>query len=57
MKYYQYFQHKTHSVDMGLLQLLKGATEQRHVQVRILIPGDEQIKGTIDEAVKVCAGK
>src|SRR5215471_10882582 len=41
-------------VDMGLLQLLKEATEKRHVHVRILIPGDEQIKDTIDEAVKVC---
>ncbi|HXP50543.1 MAG TPA: histidine kinase dimerization/phospho-acceptor domain-containing protein, partial [Bacteroidia bacterium] len=41
-------------VDMGLLQLLKEATEQRHIQVRILIPGDKQIKDTIDKAVKVC---
>jgi len=41
-------------VDMGLLQLLKEVTEQRHVQVRILIPGDEQIKDTMNEAVKVC---
>src|SRR5215831_4095934 len=41
-------------IGMGLLQLLKEATEQRHVHVRILIPGDEQIKDTIDEAVKVC---
>jgi hypothetical protein len=41
-------------MDMGLLQLLKEATEQRHVQVRILIPGDEQIKDAIDEAAKVC---
>jgi len=41
-------------MDMGLLQLLKEATEQRHVQVRILIPGDEQIKDTIDQAAKVC---
>jgi len=41
-------------MDMGLLQLLKEATEQRHVQVRILIPGDKQIKDTIDQAAKVC---
>ncbi|HEY7082297.1 MAG TPA: hypothetical protein VH500_21615, partial [Nitrososphaeraceae archaeon] len=41
-------------MDMGLLQLLKEATEQRHVHVRILIPGDEQIKDTIDQAAKVC---
>jgi two-component system, OmpR family, sensor histidine kinase VicK len=41
-------------VNMGLLQLLKEATEQRHVQVRILIPGDKQIKDTIDHAAKVC---
>jgi signal transduction histidine kinase len=41
-------------MDMGLLQLLKEATEQRHVQVRILIPGDKQIEDTIDQAMKVC---
>jgi two-component system, OmpR family, sensor histidine kinase VicK len=41
-------------VNMGLLQLLNEATEQRHVQVRILIPGDKQIKDTIDQAVKAC---
>jgi two-component system, OmpR family, sensor histidine kinase VicK len=41
-------------VNMGLLRLLKDATEQRHVQVRILIPGDKQIKDTIDQAAKVC---
>ena len=41
-------------MDMGLLQLLKEATEQRHVQVRILIPGDKQIKHTIDQAAKIC---
>jgi hypothetical protein len=40
-------------MDMGLLRLLKEATEQRHVQVRILIPGDKQIKDTIDRAAKV----
>ncbi|MGB6527844.1 MAG: ATP-binding protein [Candidatus Nitrosopolaris sp.] len=41
-------------INMGLLQLLKEATEQRHVKVRILIPGDNQIKDTIEEAAKVC---
>ena len=35
---------------MGLLQLLKEATEQRHVRVRILIPGDKQIKDTVEQA-------
>ncbi|HXX98574.1 MAG TPA: HAMP domain-containing sensor histidine kinase, partial [Candidatus Bathyarchaeia archaeon] len=39
-------------VNMGLLQLLKEATEQRHVQIRILIPGDKRIKDTIDQAAK-----
>jgi two-component system sensor histidine kinase VicK len=41
-------------VNMGLLQLLKEATEQRNVQVRILIPGDKKIKDTIAEAARVC---
>jgi two-component system sensor histidine kinase VicK len=41
-------------VNMGLLQLLKEATEQRHVQVKILIPADKQIKDTIDQAAKIC---
>ena len=41
-------------MNMGLLQLLKEATEQRHVQVRILIPADKQIKDTINQAAKVC---
>jgi len=41
-------------VSMGLLQLLNEATEQRHVQVRLLIPGDKQIEDTIDQAAKVC---
>jgi len=41
-------------MNMGLLQLLNEATEQRHVKVRILIPGDKQIKDTIDQAAKVC---
>jgi len=39
---------------MGLLKLLKEATEQRHVQVRLLIPGDKQIKDTIYQAAKLC---
>jgi len=39
---------------LGLLQLLKEATEQRGVQIRILIPADEHIKDTINQAVKVC---
>jgi two-component system sensor histidine kinase VicK len=38
----------------GLLQLLNEATEQRSVQVRILIPADEQIKDTIDQAAIIC---
>ena len=38
----------------GLLQLLKEVTEQRGVQVRILIPADEQIKDTIDQAARIC---
>jgi len=41
-------------MDMGLLPLLKEATEQRHVKVRILIPGDNQIKDTMDQAAKAC---
>src|SRR5215472_13806143 len=41
-------------IDMGLLKLLKETTEQRHVQVRLLIPGDKHIKETIDKAAKVC---
>jgi hypothetical protein len=41
-------------MDMGLLQPLKEATEQHHVQARILIPGDKQIKDTINQAAKVC---
>jgi two-component system sensor histidine kinase VicK len=41
-------------MQMGLLQLLKEATEKRHVQVRILIPADKQIKDTIDQAAKIC---
>jgi two-component system, OmpR family, sensor histidine kinase VicK len=38
----------------GLLQLLKEATEERGVQVRILIPADKGIKDTIDQAAKIC---
>jgi nitrogen-specific signal transduction histidine kinase len=41
-------------IHLGLLQLLKEATEYRGVQVRILIPADEQIKHTIDQATKIC---
>ena len=41
-------------VHMGLLQLLKEATEQRRVQIRILIPASEQIIHTINEAMTIC---
>jgi hypothetical protein len=57
MRYYQLFATPNafrRQVNMGVLQLLKVATEQRHVQVRILIPGDKQIKDTIGQAAKVC---
>jgi two-component system sensor histidine kinase VicK len=40
--------------DMGLLRLLKEATEQRGVRVRILIPASEQIMHTINEAMDIC---
>jgi two-component system, OmpR family, sensor histidine kinase VicK len=40
--------------DMGLLQLLKEATEQRGVQIRILIPTSEQIMRTINESKRIC---
>jgi two-component system, OmpR family, sensor histidine kinase VicK len=40
--------------DMGLLQLLKEATEQRGVQIRILVPASEQITSTINEAMNIC---
>src|SRR3989441_4324026 len=38
----------------GLLQLLKEATEERGVQIRILIPADKRIKDTIEQAAKIC---
>jgi signal transduction histidine kinase len=41
-------------IRMGLLQLLKEATEQRGVQIRILIPASEQIIRVINEAMTIC---
>jgi two-component system, OmpR family, sensor histidine kinase VicK len=41
-------------MNMGLLQLLKEATEQRGVQIRILIPASEQIMHIINEAMTIC---
>ena len=41
-------------IRMGLLQLLKEATEQREVQIRILIPASEQIMRVINEAMTIC---
>ncbi len=41
-------------MDQGLLELLKEATEERGVHVRILIPADKGIKDTIDHAAKIC---
>ncbi|MDQ6865409.1 MAG: HAMP domain-containing histidine kinase, partial [Thermoproteota archaeon] len=41
-------------MQLGLLQLLKEATEARGVQVRILIPADKRIKDTIEQAAKIC---
>jgi two-component system, OmpR family, sensor histidine kinase VicK len=41
-------------IRMGLLQLLKEATEQRGVQIRILIPASEQIMRVINEAMTIC---
>jgi signal transduction histidine kinase len=41
-------------IRMGLLQLLKEATEQRGVQIRILIPASEQIIHIINEAKAIC---
>jgi len=41
-------------INMGLLQLLKEATEQRGVQIRILIPASEQIMRIINEAMTIC---
>ncbi|MFL6383445.1 MAG: hypothetical protein ACJ712_00565, partial [Nitrososphaeraceae archaeon] len=40
--------------DMGLLQLLKEATEQRGVRTRILIPASEEIMHVIDVAMTIC---
>ena len=37
------------------VQLLKEATEERSVQVRILIPADKRIKDTIEQAAKICS--
>jgi two-component system, OmpR family, sensor histidine kinase VicK len=39
---------------MGLLDLLKEATEQRRVQIRILIPASEQVLRIINEAMAIC---
>ncbi|MFL6471919.1 MAG: ATP-binding protein, partial [Nitrososphaeraceae archaeon] len=41
-------------INMGLLQLLKETTEQRGVQIRILIPASEQIMRVINEAMTIC---
>jgi len=41
-------------MQLGLLDLLKEATEQRGVEVRLLIPANESIKDAIDQAVKIC---
>jgi two-component system sensor histidine kinase VicK len=41
-------------IHMGLLQLLKETTEQRGVQIRILIPASEQIMRVINEAMTIC---
>jgi two-component system, OmpR family, sensor histidine kinase VicK len=41
-------------MDQGLLELLKEATEERGVHVRILIPADKGIIDTIDHATKIC---
>src|SRR5207244_3274560 len=41
-------------MQLGLLQLLKEATEGRGVKVRILIPADKRIKDTIKQAAKIC---
>ena len=41
-------------IHMGLLQQLKEATEQRGVQIRILIPASEQIMRIINEAMTIC---
>ncbi|HYZ49879.1 MAG TPA: HAMP domain-containing sensor histidine kinase, partial [Nitrososphaeraceae archaeon] len=41
-------------IHMGLLQLLKEATDQRRVKIRILIPASEQIMRVINEAMATC---
>jgi two-component system sensor histidine kinase VicK len=41
-------------IRMGLLDLLKEATEQRGVQIRILIPASEQVLRIINEAMAIC---
>jgi signal transduction histidine kinase len=41
-------------IRMGLLQLLKEASEQRGVQIRILIPASQQIMCVINEAMTIC---
>jgi two-component system, OmpR family, sensor histidine kinase VicK len=41
-------------IHMGLLQLLKETTEQRGVQIRILIPASEQVMRIINEAMAIC---
>jgi two-component system sensor histidine kinase VicK len=41
-------------IGMGLLDLLKEATEQRGVQIRILIPASEQVLRIINEAMAIC---
>jgi two-component system, OmpR family, sensor histidine kinase VicK len=40
--------------DMGLLELLKEATEQHGVRTRILIPASEEIMHIINEAMTIC---
>jgi Histidine kinase-, DNA gyrase B-, and HSP90-like ATPase len=41
-------------IRLGLLQLLKEATENRGVQVKLLILADENMTDTINQAAKVC---
>jgi signal transduction histidine kinase len=41
-------------IHLGLLQLLKEATEQRGVQIRILIPASGQIMRVLNEAMTIC---
>lgn len=42
-------------IQLGLLQLLNEVTEQHGTQVRVLIPADDRIKDTIDQAAKICS--